>query len=200
MTIVCTPDSGIPLPPENTLTPELVQAANAACETIKVLEGEGLQVGDPTKEDMDVAARIVEEFALAEDQQRQAPSPKLLSPATPAAVLLTRSVLEEYSHAVVERAEQLRHLVTNKLILETENQDPKVRIKALELIGKITEVGLFTERSEVVVTHQSNSELEDRLREKLRKLMGTDEAQEAEIVEIGGEKVDLAQELGLGEA
>lgn len=196
MTIVCTPDTGIPLPQENTSVLDLPEGIEAACETIKVLQEEGLQI-ESSADDMDIAAQIVESFAAAEDQPKQLPTPKTLATATPAAVLMTQSLLKEYSHAVVEHAVQLRHLVTNRLILESDNLDPKIRIRALELLGKISDVGLFTERSEVVVTHQSSSELEERLRDKLRRLMGENEVQDVDTVDIAGESVNLSDELGI---
>jgi hypothetical protein len=46
----------------------------------------------------------------------------------------------------------------------------------------------------VVVTHQSSSELEERLRSKLRLLMDVDDA---DVVEVGGEMINLSEELGL---
>jgi hypothetical protein len=194
MTITCVPDTGIPMPSDDVLDPELVESAKAACETIKALQDEGLELNlEPSDEG--IAARIVESFAASEDQQVRMPSSKALSTAPPAAIVLTKTILDEFAHAVVERAVQIRHLVTNKLILESDNPDPKIRIRALELLGKISDVGLFTERSEVVVTHQSNAELTDKLRDKLRKLMSANDVEDA--VEVGGERIDLAHELGL---
>ena len=193
MTIVCTPDVGVSMPVE-ALTPlEFSEGVIAACATIKLLQEEGLEVA-PTLDDADIAARIVEEFAATEDQPKELPTTKTLSATPPAAILLTRNIIAEYSHAVVDRAVQIRHLVTNKLILVSDNPDPKIRIRALELLGKISDVGLFTERSEVVVTHQSSSELEERLRSKLRLLMDVDDA---DMVEVGGEMINLSEELGL---
>jgi hypothetical protein len=197
MTLVCTPDTGIPFPQGNATVLDFPEGVEAACETIRLLQEEGLAV-NTTPDDMDIAAQIVEDFAAKEDQPRQMPTPKTLSSATPAAVLMTRRLLDEYSHAVVEHAVQLRHLVTNKLILESDNADPKIRIRALELLGKISDVGLFTERSEVVVTHQSNGELEERLRDKLRSLMGTRDAQDVEV-SIVGETIDLGEILGISD-
>jgi len=86
----------------------------------------------------------------------------------------------------------VRHLVTNKLILETENPDPRVRIRALDLLGKIADVGLFSEKSEVTVTHQSTDDLKAKLRRKLEKLVNPVE----EIV-LDGEIIDLDVELGI---
>ena len=37
----------------------------------------------------------------------------------------------------------------------------------MELLGKMTDVGLFTERKEITVTHQTADELREKLREKL---------------------------------
>jgi len=73
-----------------------------------------------------------------------------------------------------------------------------VRIRALELLGKISDVGLFTDRTEVVVTHQSTDELRNKLREKLLKLKNPIEDY-TDVVEIGGETVDLNEELGFSD-
>jgi hypothetical protein len=89
---------------------------------------------------------------------------------------------------------QIRHLVTNKLLLETDNPDPRVRIRALELLGKISDVGLFAEKSEVTVTHQSTDDLRERLRMKLTKLVNPEDA-----VVIDGKSIDVDEELGLKE-
>jgi hypothetical protein len=86
--------------------------------------------------------------------------------------------------------------VTNKLIDETENPDPRVRIRALELLGKISDVGLFAEKSEVTITHQSTDDLRARLREKLQKL-NTPEENIQDAVVIDGEVLDVDAELGL---
>jgi hypothetical protein len=61
----------------------------------------------------------------------------------------------------------VRNTVVNKLVLETENPDGRIRIRALELLGKMGHVGLFVEKKEVVVTHRSSKELRDKLQEKL---------------------------------
>jgi hypothetical protein len=113
----------------------------------------------------------------------------------PATLALTDTILKNYAHSVVESAGQIRHLVTNKLIEETENPDPRVRIRALELLGKFADVGLFADRTEVTVTHQTTDDIKDRLRQKLSKLIRT--VEDAEIIELDGEVLDVGQELGL---
>ena len=65
----------------------------------------------------------------------------------------------------------IRNLVTNKLLLESDNPDPRIRMRALELLGKISDVGLFSEKSDITITHQSTDDLRDRLRGKLELLV-----------------------------
>ena len=50
------------------------------------------------------------------------------------------------------------------------------------MLGKVSDVGLFTERTEITVNNRSTVELENTLRDKLRRLMGTDSAEEATIL------------------
>lgn len=89
----------------------------------------------------------------------------------PAVVFQTKTILDEYSAAVVESALQLRNLVTNKLVLLSENKDPRVQLRALELIGKISDVGLFTDKTEITMRHRPTEELEQMLRERLTKVI-----------------------------
>jgi len=121
-------------------------------------------------------------------------------------LLGVHETLKDFSHAVVKQATQIRHLVTNKLILETNNPDPRVRIKALELLGKISDVGLFTDRSEVTVTHRSTDDLQSNLREKLESLrkntqqIDVTDVTDVEMHELGVKTVEedlITTETGL---
>jgi hypothetical protein len=64
-------------------------------------------------------------------------------------------------------------------------------------LGKITDVGLFTDKTEVTVTHQSTDDLRKKLREKFNRLI--DRTHNAtDIVEIDDGVIDVHSELGLG--
>ncbi len=67
----------------------------------------------------------------------------------------------------VEQAAQIRGYTVAKLLEATTDPNPKVRLKALELTGKITEVALFTERVAVKNESVSDEELTQRIKEKL---------------------------------
>ena len=101
----------------------------------------------------------------------------------PASLILTDSILTEFGQSVVTNSLHIRHLVTNKLVLETENPDAKIRLRALELLGKVSDVGLFAEKSEITVTHQSSDDLRAKLRGKLEKLVNPEEIEDAVVVE-----------------
>ena len=55
--------------------------------------------------------------------------------------------------------------------LESENADPRIRIKSLEMLGKISDVGLFTDKTEITMRHRPTEELEQMLRERLTKVI-----------------------------
>lgn len=90
---------------------------------------------------------------------------------------------------------QLRHLVTNKLIIESDSPDAKTRMRALELLGKISDVGLFTEKSEVTITHQTTDDIKEKLRAKLAKIVNPEEEIEDAVV-LDGEPLDVDSILG----
>jgi hypothetical protein len=64
-------------------------------------------------------------------------------------------------------------------------------MKALELLGKISDVGLFAERTEVTVTHQTTEDLRETLRAKLGRLV-KDDAVDAEVVDSPKKIVNLS--------
>jgi hypothetical protein len=197
MTLVIEPELGVPFPPA-TKHVDLKERAKYASNTVKKLAEHGLDT-KPTKEDKDAAAKLV--FAYAEDPQKTSKkvTPKKVATLTPASLLMANSILQEFGQSVVDSAVQIRHMVTNKLVLETDNPDPRVRIRALELLGKISDVGLFAEKSEVTITHQSTDDLRDKLRSKLAKLINPEEEDDGAII-IDGEAMDLDSELGLDDA
>ena len=95
---------------------------------------------------------------------------------SPEGLLHLKAMLSTYDHEVVQSAAQLRRYITNKLIEESSHPDAKIRLKALEMLGKISDVGLFTEKTEVTLRHRPTEELEQLLRERLAKVIDMDAA------------------------
>lgn len=109
---------------------------------------------------------------------------------TPARVREAQRLIAEFDYKVVQSAVSLRNYVTNRLIIESNDASPKIRVQALTLLGKITDVGLFTDKTEISVINRTSEELEARLHEKLRRYMINPDVEDASIC-----TVDLRAEL-----
>lgn len=200
MTLFVEPEIGVPLV-EDVPNIDLKERAEAACNTALQLAEHGLDL-EPTVEDEDTAARLAIAYADDPEKTSKKVTAKKAAKLTPASIVLTNNILQEFGHSVAESATQIRYLVTNKLLLESENDDPRIRIRALELLGKISDVGLFAEKTEVTVTHQSTEDLRNKLRGKLEKLVQpVDDIAEGdyEDVVLDGSVLNIEETFGLEE-
>jgi len=194
------PDFDVPLPGMDTevVSKKYLQARlNAAAMTASMLAQHGLKIDEPTREDRNTAAGIAASYAHNPASTSKNTN---VTRMTPAALILTQQILDDYAHQIVTSAVQIRHLVTNKLLQETENPDPKIRLRALELLGKQADVGLFSEKQEITVTHQTTDDLKIKLREKLLRLRDVtpgEEEDEDQPLTLDGEAIDLDEALGI---
>jgi len=185
MPIVASPELGIPFPFDT--TPEELndfrERAHAYFKTVEALVEQGLEV-EVTDEDKRESHRIMAAQSL--------PPAKTLTSGT---IANLEAILTEWDQEVLDVHRRLRNYVTNKLIVETTDEDPKIRLKALELLGKSSNVGMFNERLDVNVTHRTVQDIETELRKTLE-LYGGDyvEVPEEPIGSIG--EIDLDEELG----
>ena len=104
---------------------------------------------------------------------------QLLNLQVPEEIVSAVAMVSGYQWEFVKQAKELRSMSVAKIVKETEHPDARIRLKALELLGKVTEVALFTERVEVNQKEISNEELEKRIREKLSKYMG-----KADVIDV----------------
>lgn len=195
MTLHLTPSFGPPVPEQNQQPLDVAEIAEAASKTTEMLAQHGLDLGY-TDADIAQAGEVTLKYAKDPTKAARALTDKRVGDMTPAALRALDQQLRKFSQNIVEDASQIRNYVTNKLLEETENPDPRIRIKALELLGKISDVGLFADRKEVTVTHQTQDELRDALRSKLQRIVNrdTDTIEDAEYVEepLTAEALDSA--------
>lgn len=184
MTIHITPEIGAPFY-DDVPYADLRARAEAACNTIDLLVEHGLDI-EVTEEDKEIAATLATAYAKDPETTSKKVTNKRVGQLRPASLVLVGNILDEFGQSVVESANHIRHLVTNKLLLETENPDPRIRLRALELLGKISDVSLFAEKTEVTVTHKSTEELRNVLRSKLTRLVNPDE----EVIDVDLESVN----------
>ena len=144
---------------------------------------------------------VTEEDAEREKQLLEAAlkSKKIESFQTPNTAFAAAGFLRTYGSQLALDVATARAAITHKLMEIANCGDPKFELKALELLGKITDVGLFTEKSEVTVNHRSSQELVTSLRAKIQKLMYPQDVEDAQVVEVKGEAINVDEELGIEE-
>lgn len=109
---------------------------------------------------------------------------KLLSIKTPVAVRHLVGMLTAYDWEFVEQAKELRGYAVAKIVEETKHPDAKIRLRALDMLGKVTEVALFTERIEVKRTELSDHELDAKIKEKLARFTGVVDVTSKDVTDV----------------
>lgn len=104
---------------------------------------------------------------------------------SPEAVRHLVGMLSAYDWDFVEQAKELRGYVVAQLLEESKGTRASDRLRALQLLGTVTEVASFTERSEVTHKTEATGEIEERLRARLASLLPPQQApQDVEVKEI----------------
>jgi hypothetical protein len=185
MAISIKPEINKPLPDdfESEEPTSLEKKVKVAAATVKYLvdAGADIPVSSSEKKDAEeIFKKVTDPDVTA---SLDAATNKALN--VPATVQHLYAMLSDYDHQVVEEAVQLRRFVTNKLIEDSGLSDPRHRLKALELLGKISDVGLFSEKTEITVKNLSPDDLETQIKSKLYKILGKTEAVDTtfEIIE-----------------
>jgi len=149
-------------------TATTIDAKVKTAQWLKDLELDDEEV--ETKADAEAArksfASIVTGQSVATTQQA------LANVKAPVAVQHLVGMLTAYDWAFIEQARELRGYAVAQILEEVKHPDARIRLKALQMLGTVTEVALFTERVEVKKTEMSDVELEMRIKEKLNRFMG----------------------------
>jgi hypothetical protein len=102
--------------------------------------------------------------------------------------------LKTYGQQLALDAASARAAITNKLMEIANCGDPKFELKALELLGKHSDIGIFTERSEITINYKNPEDLENAIKERVKRLLNAD------IIDITPLNNDLDDELGVANA
>lgn len=86
---------------------------------------------------------------------------------------------------------QVRAALTNKLLELADCGEIKYELKAIELLGKHSDIGLFSDRSEINITYNNPESLEKAIKERVKRLLN------AEVVDMKPLGMDLDEELGI---
>ena len=164
--ILVTPELNVPAP--FTMTDEEIlsihEKAKLAFNTVEFLRANGLDDAE--------TAVTTEDKKTARSVFMDNPTTTLADINTPGKALMLKALLDEYDIDVIRNAQQVRSYIKLKLLEKSDCGDNKVELKALEMLGKMSDVGAFAERVEINVTHRTTEELETELANKLSQYLG----------------------------
>jgi hypothetical protein len=116
-------------------------------------------------EDAQKAAHLFEQSLKTQDK-------KVLN--TQAVAYGAKQFLELYSKRLAFDMSEVRAALTHKLMELANCGDARFELKAIELLGKHSDIALFTERSEVTVNYKTSSDLEEAIKERVKRLLNAD--------------------------
>jgi hypothetical protein len=184
-TINIEPTNAVPIPfstddEEPKTFIEEVAVAGATAE-LQVALGAPLEVDESTAE---------KEKALLEAAIKQKKTKALTTPNT---AFAAAAFLRTYGQQMALDVAQARAAITYKLMELANCGDPKFELKALELLGKHSDIGLFTERSEITINYKNPEDLENAIKERVKRLLNGD------VMDVTPIGADLDEVLGVAE-
>ena len=124
---------------------------------------------DISEEEEQLAAQMIAKLKPAEHKNSKSTREENGALQRSGVALKLGAYLSEYEKQVVADKVQVRTIVVNRLMEISQAEDDKVALKALELLGKASD--LFTERSEITITHKTSDELKAAIKKRIQLLM-----------------------------
>lgn len=124
----------------------------------------------PTKLDANLAATLAREAFVANFDNALEPDAakgRMLRLTDPAPVAHLTGMLTAYDWNFVEQAKYLRSYVVAKLLALAEDASDANKLKALKMLGEVTEIGLFTTRVEINSRTLSDEDIQKEIDQRL---------------------------------
>lgn len=184
-----TPTEGHPIPKnlQEEVADTLQENARIAATTAALMYELDMPF-EMTEEDEEAARKL---FAEVDAKKKKGQSSNTVNPPSlyqGNVALKLGALLNEYDKRVVLDATQARTYIMNRLLEISACGEAKTELRALELFGKMSDVGAFTEKSEVTITHRTSGDIKEVLKEKITRLLATD---------VEDVTPKLAEELGI---
>jgi exopolyphosphatase/pppGpp-phosphohydrolase len=176
-----TSDHPIPFNLEDETPSTFVEEVEVAGATAELL----VELGAPLEvspEDAEREKRLIE--AVTKNKKKE--PLKQVNTAFAAAAFL-----RSYGQNMAFDVAQARAAITAKLMEIANCGDTKYELKALELLGKHSDIGLFTERSEITINYKDPADLENAIKERVKRLLNAD------VIDVTPIGLDLDEELGI---
>ena len=157
---------------------EEVEVAGATAELL-------VELGAPLEVDPETAEREKRLLEAVTKNKKKEPLQQLTT------AFGAAQFLRQYGQQMAFDASQARAAITVKLMEIANCGDTKYELKALELLGKHSDIGLFTERSEITINYKDPESLENAIKERVKRLLNAD------IIDVTPIGMDLDEELGV---
>ena len=190
-----TPSDDHPLPANTAeqVAPTLQENARVAANTANIMFELGMPF-EMTADDEEEARKLFSEVDKKKARGGKAQNTPESNPPQlyqGNVALKLSALLNEYDKRVVLDATQARTYIMNRLLEISSCGETKQELRALELMGKMSDIGAFTEKSEVTITHRTSGDLKQILQDKISRLLNSGA--------IDVEAKDVKRELGLVE-
>lgn len=164
MTVHIEPTKDYPLPyhPTDDKATSFVEALQVTANTEEAIEQLGAGVPEIEAQDLKETKSLI-------DQALKNKNEKALN--NPMAAYAAKEFLRVYTARLAVDVSDVRSALTNKLLELANCGDPRFELKALELLGKHSDIALFTERSEVTVNYKDSKDIESAIKERIGRLL-----------------------------
>tara|TARA_R110000803_G_scaffold50216_3_gene104323 strand:+ start:138 stop:749 length:612 start_codon:yes stop_codon:yes gene_type:complete len=162
--------------------PATVLEAIAVAGNTAELQGALGAVLDLPEEDLEKEKALIDEVVKRKKTQN------LTQPNT---AFAAAAFLRTYGQQLAMDTAQARAAITNKLMEIANCGDTRYELKALELLGKHSDIGIFTQRSEITINYKDPADLENEIKERVKRLLN------ANVVETVSLEESLDEELGI---
>jgi hypothetical protein len=156
-----TNEVAIPYHPIDDKPKDFVEALGIAANTSEALSQMG-SIPEVQPEDVQKTTSLIDQALKNKDE-------KALN--NPMAAYAAKEFLRVYTARLAVDVSDVRSALTNKLLELANCGDPRFELKALELLGKHSDIALFTERSEVTVNYKNSGDLETAIKERIGRLL-----------------------------
>jgi hypothetical protein len=152
----------MPFDAEDEVAPSLIEQLAVAGATAELQVALGAPLEIATKTDAIETTKLFHQFLDEKD-------PRSLE--NRGVAYTAAAFLREYAHNVAIDVNAVRTAITTKLMEISNCGDRKHELRALELLGKHSDIGLFTERSEITIKHKSSDDLEAEIMQRVQRLL-----------------------------
>jgi hypothetical protein len=178
-----TTDHPVPFSTEPDQLDTFMDEVMVAANTAELLES----LGAPLEVDLSTLQQEKSLIDAVVKQQKVAPLKNYST------ALAASAFIKTYGHNLAHDITEVRAALTNKLLEIANCGETKFELKALELLGKHSDIALFTDRSEININYNSPEALETAIKERIKRLLNAD------VIDMTPTGMDLDEELGVYE-